>query len=231
MAKEKIKRFIVTLLKLIPLMALLGFIIFILTRRDKITVDYILSYMPDNLFLAIGSIFSLYAIKSVSVFFPLIVIKIAVGAMYPPLIAILINSIGICISFLIPYFIGRRSKGEHTQKLAEKHPKVAKILYPNEDKQFFICFLLRSIYFLPSDIVSMFLGARKIPMHKYLAGGLFGMMPSIITTTLMGSSIKDISSPMFWVCGILTILFSALSYVIYFIYSKKKSTKRGSEKE
>lgn len=228
MTKEKFKSIIVVILKLIPIAAFAGFIIFILTRRDEITVDYILSYMPDNAVIAVASIIVLYAIKSVSIFLPLIVIKIAVGAMYPPLIAILINSIGICVSFIIPYFIGRKSKGEFTQKLVEKHPKVAKILYPNEDKQFFICFLLRSIYFLPSDIVSMFLGARKIPMHKYILGGLFGMMPSIITTTLMGSSIKNISSPMFWVCGILTLMFSALAYLLYFVYTKKKS--KGKQK-
>ncbi len=224
MTKEKIKKIIITVLKIIPLIAVILFSLFILRRRDNITVDSVLNFTPDNLILAIIFIFSLYMIKSISVFFPLIVIKMVSGVIFPLHIALIINCIGVVISFIIPYLVGRSSKKDISAVLSEKHPKLAKIIIPNKDRQFFMCFILRSIYFLPSDIVSMFLGALKMPLHKYLFGGLLGSLPSIITFTLIGANLNNTRSPVLWVCICLTLFFSVISLCIYSIYKKKKQS-------
>ncbi|MBQ4096038.1 MAG: TVP38/TMEM64 family protein [Oscillospiraceae bacterium] len=222
MNKEKLFNILKTILKAVPMIAVVLFALFILRRRDNITVDSVLGYAPESPLLAVAFIIVLYIIKSISVFFPLIVIKITAGVIFPLHVALIVNCIGIMISFVIPYCIGRRSKKDLPTVLSKKHPKLAEIIVPNKNRQFFMCFILRSIYFLPSDIVSMFLGALKIPAHKYLLGGLLGSLPSTITCTLIGANIDNTSSPVLWISAGLTLFFSLISYIIYNIYRKKK---------
>ncbi len=223
MKKKQAKEIAINILKVIPMIAFVGFALFTLSKRDKLTVEAIVSFVPENPVIAAVIVLILYAVKSVSVFFPLIVLKMAVGVMYPPLIAILINTAGIIVSFMIPYAMGRRSKKGFYKRLSEKNPKIASLINPNKDRQFFICVMLRAMYFLPSDIVSMFLGSMKIPMLKYVIGGLIGMMPSIITTTLMGSSIDKVSSPMFLISTVTMIVTSVGSIWIQKLLTKRKN--------
>lgn len=54
----------------------------------------ILSYCPDNLWLAAFVILGFYGLKSLSVVFPLAAIFVCVGAIYPFWVGILLNVIG-----------------------------------------------------------------------------------------------------------------------------------------
>ena len=61
----------------------------------------ILSYCPDNLWLAAFVILGFYGLKSLSVVFPLAAIFVCVGAIYPFWVGILLNVIGLSVC-LIP---------------------------------------------------------------------------------------------------------------------------------
>ncbi|MCD8187982.1 MAG: hypothetical protein LUD57_05105 [Ruminococcus sp.] len=48
------------------------------------------------------------------------------------------------------------------------------------------------------------------------------MLPGIITATLLGTSITNPTSPMFWISISLTVGLSVSSALIYYIWRKKK---------
>ena len=61
----------------------------------------ILSYCPDNLWLAAFVILGFYGLKSLSVVFPLAAIFVCVGAIYPFWVGILLNVIGLSVCFTV----------------------------------------------------------------------------------------------------------------------------------
>ncbi len=85
----------------------------------------------------------------------------------------------------------------------------------NAEKQTVKAFFLRIVYILPLDVVNMYLGATRMPYPKYLAASLFGVLPSTIAATLLGVSITDPTSSIFWISIGMTIGFSVVSLLIY----------------
>ena len=52
-------------------------------------------------------------------------------------------------------------------------------------------FFVRIIGRLPSDIVSMYMGAVGVKYQKYLSGSILGMLPHMITFPVMGMNITN----------------------------------------
>ena len=100
------------LLQCAPLLVMLTITAAILLSGEEITVDTILNYTPEKTLPAILMLLMMYALKSLSVVFPMIVLYMASGIMFPLPLAILVNCIGLCIVVTIPYCIGRYSGGE-----------------------------------------------------------------------------------------------------------------------
>ena len=191
MNKIKWKNRGLTVLRLLPFLLCIAFILIYLFSGRDVSVEAILHYAPENKWLAAVFLLAIYGIKSLSVFSPIIVLHIAGGFLFPPLEAILVNTVGVIIELTIPYWVGRVSGESSATKL-------------------------------PGDAVSMHLGAIKIPFTKYLFGSLLGIFPGIITSTLIGTSITDPASPMFWVSIILTVAISICSFWFYYFWRRRK---------
>lgn len=188
-----------------------------------ISVQTILDYTPENLISAAFILWLLYAVKSATIVFPIMILEIAGGHLFPKGIAFAVNLLGICICLTIPYWIGRFLGMETVEKLVDKYPKFAQLINKQQRNSFFVCFFLRIISCLPLDVVSMYLGATKTPFRKNLAGGLLGILPGMTLATLLGTSIQDIHSPVFWISAILKVAMSALSLPAYYLYRKYKT--------
>lgn len=204
----------------IPVLILLAVIIYFLVNPD-ISVQTVLSYTPENPILAAIVLFLLYAVKSVTVVFPLIVLEITAGHLFPTGIALLVNLAGLTILMTIPYEAGRFSGMDAVNSLIQKYPKLGSILSQQQRNSFFLSFLLRVIGCLPGDIVTMYLGATETPYYQNLIGGVLGLLPRMILATILGSSIQDPASPMFWISGGLTVVLSAASIGGYYLYRRK----------
>ena len=124
------------------------------------------------------------------------------------------------ICHVVAYWIGHISGTAALEKLVEKHSIIETIIQNQNNNSFFICFLLRTLYCLPGDIVSMYLGAAKTPFKCYLFASTLGTLPSTILATLFGASITEPSSPMFWISVVLMTLFAGASWLFYHIYKK-----------
>ncbi|MBQ2888882.1 MAG: TVP38/TMEM64 family protein [Clostridia bacterium] len=202
------------------LYAVLIFVIFVSTR--DFSIDKLLSYSPESPLLAAFFLFGLYALKSISVVFPIILLQIASGFLFPAPIALLINLTGAVIDFTIPYFLGKFTGADAAEKKIAKNPALTKLFEKQHKHEFFLTFFLRVISCLPADLVSMYLGTLKFKFDRYLIASMLGTLPGLVPATFMGQSITDPLSPEFITALLITIICSVLSFLIYYIYTKKK---------
>lgn len=202
------------------LYAVLIFTVFVNTR--DFSIDTLLTYTPKSGALAALFMLGLYALKSISVVFPIILLQIASGFLFPAPIALLINLIGAIIDFTIPYFLGKFTGADAAEKKISKNPALKKLFEKQHKHEFFLTFFLRVISCLPADLVSMYLGALKFKFDRFLISSMLGTLPGLIPATFMGQSITDPLSPEFITALLITIICSVLSFVIYYIYTKKK---------
>ena len=94
--------------------------------RD-LTVEELLHYTPESLPLAAAAFLALYAFKSLSVVFPLSVLYVASGIIFPLWMAWLVNLGGLAVCAAIPYWVGRVSGRELARRVVAAHPKAARI--------------------------------------------------------------------------------------------------------
>ena len=211
----KNNKILLALLRIIPVVLCVVFGLVWFLNRDEISVESIISHAPENYALAIVFIMLLYAVKSLSIMFPLIVLKLAVGLLFPTFAAIPVNIAGITVSLIISYLIGRISGSNMLDKLKSKYPKLNEIEQGRSSNRFAEVFFLRSVYILPLDVVSLYLGSTKMNFSKYLAASLLGVIPSTIIATVLGTAITEPASPEFWISALLLIGYSVLSGYLY----------------
>ena len=187
----------------------------------KMTLDDLLFYAPKNIFMAILFMLAMYVIKSISVFFPIVLLQIASGFLFSWPIAIMVNLAGILIDAVIPYFIGKISGADAVEKKVSKNGKVQKVLTRLHRHEFFLPFFLRIISCLPSDIIGMYFGANKFNFSKYLIATVLGVLPGAIPATFMGRSITEPLSPEFITAVSITVVTALISVIVFYIYNKK----------
>ncbi len=223
MSEKKTTVFLKRVLQIAPLVMIgVCVLIYFLFFRG-VTVEDILEFTPENLWLAALVMVGLFSLKSLSMFFPMLILIAATGSIFPSFVsAILVNSIGVAAMLLIPYAIGRFAEKEFVQGLINKNKNADKLREIQSENEFFIAYFLRVINILPCDVVSMFLGATGFGFVKYLIGSFAGVLPGMIATTLIGANINDPSSPVFWIAVGAEIVFAVASTLAYYLYKKKK---------
>jgi len=205
-------------------------IIFALFKARNMTPQDIIEYSPSNIYLAALFILMLFALKSISVFFPIIILQMASGFLFPAPVALIINLTGTAIGFILPYYLGMLVGADSAEKRIKKNETLSRIIKRQRSHEFFLTFFLRVISVLPSDAVSMYLGVLRFDFRKYLASSMLGALPGIIPATFMGKSITEPFSPVFIGSLLITVVCSMISIIAYWIISKKHS-KRGINDE
>lgn len=187
-----------------------------------VTIEDILEFTPENLWLAALVMIGLFALKSLSMFFPMLILIAASGSIFPSyLSALAVNSVGVAVMLLIPYAIGRFAEREFVEGLISKNKNADKLREIKSENELFIAYFLRVINILPCDLVSMFLGSTGFGLVKYLAGSFAGVLPGMIATTIIGANMNDPTSPAFWIAVAAEVIFAAASTLAYYFYKKK----------
>lgn len=212
-------------LQISPLLVMILITILLLASGEEITVETILDFTPKKKLPAILMLLLLFALKSMSVVFPMIVLYIASGIMFPLPLALLVNCIGACIVVTIPYCIGRYSGSGMITKLRQKYSKIDTLQQFQQKHDFYFVYMVRAAGGLPGDIVSMYMGASSIPYLPYLGGCLAGMFLKLCLQTIMGTAIHDPTSPEFWASILWQILLVAASVSGGSLYYKRKKKK------
>lgn len=231
MLKSKITAVIKRVVQIAPIV-MIGICALIYLKFFRgVTIEHILEFTPENLWLAALVMVGLFALKSLSVFFPMLILIAASGSIFPTFLsAFIVNCVGVAAMILIPYAIGRFAEREFVEGLISKHKNASKLRELKSDNELFIAYFLRVINILPCDLVSMFLGSAGFGLWKYMLGSFLGILPGIITTTLMGANAEHPTSPKFWLSVVVEFVFAAASSIWYYFYKKrKKNTKKDTE--
>ena len=115
-------------------------VILCLIYKDQITVDNIVAYAPDNMFVAAVVMLMLFAVKSVLVFVYCGLLYAASGILFPVPIAILVNILGSLVMAAIPFWIGKRAGVKLVDGLLQNHPKLKFLKDAPNKSPFFMSF-------------------------------------------------------------------------------------------
>ena len=199
--------------KLLPLsvLVLMGVLLALLIKRSgqPLSVNTILAYTPENEALAAAILLAFFALKSLTVVFPLSVLYLASGVLFDTPRSVLVSTLGLAIALTIPYGFGRCAGRQTVRRLRRTYPKAAKIAAYQERDPFFACFITRIVGFLPGDVVSLYFGACGVPYPLYLTAGVTGSLLSVLTTTLLGEKLSDPFSKAFALVLLCRVLVSA----------------------
>ena len=220
--KIKVSKTADILRKGIPVFFWAAVILLCFLYRDRITVENIVNFTPENPVLAVGIMLLLFAFKSVTFVIYGSILYAVNGILFPLPFAILLNMAGSAIMATLPFLIGRRNGSGLLVKLTEKHPKLSVLRKLPSENGFFLSMVIRLMGCLPGDVVSMYFGASGIRYREYLTGTLIGLTPSIVIFTVMGMSADDVTSPAFIIsvcCEILSVL---TSIIWFFCWNRKR---------
>lgn len=218
----------VSLVRLLLGLIWAGVIVFCWIHRKALSAEGIARATPGNPWLAALVMLGLFALKSLSVVIYSGILYTASGLLFPLPVAVLLNLAGTAIMVSLPYGIGRKTGASALDEIRSKYPKTEAIHDLRAKKDFLLSFLVRMAC-LPSDVVSLYLGAIRVDYPKYLAGSLLGMLPHTITFSVMGRNLGSLRS---WEFGL--ALCGEIAYVIltsagYALYHKRIKKKHGRE--
>lgn len=202
-------------LKILPFAIILFLAVLVFLTKHKITVNNVLASMPDNIFLACAFMLGLYALKSLTLVFPIIILQIACGLYFPFWTALWLNIFGAAIGYTVPYLIGRFLSGETVERLIKKHPKIENSVKFQKNSIWFSSFILRAVSCLPCDIVSLYFGTVKAPYLPYVTASVIGTLPGLIPATVAGVNMLNPKSAPFIISITITALTSVTSILIY----------------
>ena len=191
MDKSKGQKIVGVFLKILPFLVIGILLVCNWDRLSSLTFQEVVNYTPENLVLAAGVLIGFYALKSLTVVFPLVALYMAAGVLFPFWQAFLVNVLGLCVCATIPYCIGRFSGSGLIQWLNRKFPKIDKLNHLQINNTLFSAYLLRVVSILPGDVVSMYFGASRSRYLPYLAGSILGLSPIMVIQTLMGENLDD----------------------------------------
>ena len=212
-----------------PVVMIIVMGIIYLTCLRGISAAQILDYTPENTAAAVLVLLLMFALKSMSYFFPMFILYAVSGSIFPMWLALTVNTVGTVILATLPYLVGRYAERELVEKIVEKSGKADKIRKMRDDNRFFMCFFLRVISCLPCDIVSLSLGSAGIEYPVYLAGSVLGIMPGMVATTLIGDSVTDPKSPQFIIAVCVNFSAALISIIVHKIIKKKKAAKNAKQ--
>lgn len=190
-------------------------------RESGISLEEMLAVVPENLLLTATILLLAYLLKSFIMVLPISVLRIAAGHFLSLPFALLINVLGSVLTLSIPHQIGQRMGKRVLPKLIDRYPKLERLITAQRRNEKFLSYFLRLCYILPADATTVFLGASGIAYSNNLIYGLLGTLPSLLITTILGSSIRNPTNQAFWFSLTLIFLLAVVSAVIYHKYRKK----------
>lgn len=211
------------LFKIMPFILIAVVILFYFSKKDNISVEQIINYTPQNYFLAVISILGLYAIKSLSIVFPLPILYVSTGVIFSPLWAVIINVAGTAVALSLPFLIGEFSGHDMTMNLIEKYPRLQKMNSFKNSNEWFFVFVLRMVGFLPMDVVSIFLGSIGTPYMKHMTASILAMLPNLLAVTFIGATVDEPGSPGFIIACVAKVVITILSVFLYKISVNKQN--------
>lgn len=223
MSEGKGKPLFFMLLRIIPPVVLVGLVTLFVVKNGAAAVSALVERFHDRLWITTLAFMGLFLLKSVSFGLPFALLYIGVGSLYPLGWALVVNIAGIVVNMQLPYLLGRFAGGSFVERMVGKFPSVGRLERFSQTSSFLFSFLVKFIGKIPHEITNALLGSLKVPYAAYMAGGVLGLLPTMVATTLVGSSLDDPWSPRFIVSVVVVLILTLLSYVLYRKFQETKT--------
>lgn len=190
--------------KLLPLLIMLlcaALAAAFLLLHGSISVEELLSYSPDNKWLAALAALLAYALKSQTVVIPYALIATAVGLIFDLPAALAVNALGSIVCISVPYLTGRSSDGVIVDTLLQKYPRV-KGFYESNRRHLFLVSLVLRVANLSNDILGLFFGSLRMKYWEYLVSSMIGIVPAMVLYTVLGNDLDPLSAPVLICLGV-----------------------------
>ena len=218
---DKRRNAIMWIARLIPLVCMSAALGWMLLSGRSVTAEDILHYTPAQPVRAALFLWLAFALKSLSMVFPIMVLFAVGGQLFPLPVALAVNTVGVAIALTLPYLLGRASELSFSDTLTARYPKLYELRRMREDNAFILSLLSRAIGILPCDVVSLYFGSVRMPYPPYIAGAVLGFMPDLICATLLGRQIEAVGSPGFWITVAINLLACLVSMLLYRVYRRR----------
>lgn len=172
------------------IVALSLFTVAIVYYDELSTIDVkALADVTDKLAILIALVFGVYIVKALVFVVPASVVYVAVGAIMDPLLAVLVNLIGIFIEVSVTYFLGRFLGKDAVHAMLSKKEIGRKLLEKDIQSKTSVLVAIRAVPAFPIDFVSLFYGASGCKYLKYAILSTVGIAWRVILFTLLGDAI------------------------------------------
>ena len=176
--------------------------------------------------VAVLSILGVYLIKSITFVVPASIVYIAVGLAFNPIVAIIINCVGIMIEVTSTYFLGRIMGGKSVIHKIEGTKYGYKLLSMQSKNKFSALLAIRFLPIFPIDIVSLLLGATRTSFGTYIGASLGGILPRVILFTLLGDGLyKFIPMQKLVIVAVIIVPVALAVWVVRYIFKSGKNSK------
>jgi uncharacterized membrane protein YdjX (TVP38/TMEM64 family) len=213
--RERMISFLVTCARGLPLI-LIGVMAFIIYHYGGLaSVRQAIDGASGNPIPALAIIMTVFALKSISFGIPFAFLYLTVGSMFPLFWAFIINLCGILVNLQAPYWIGRFSGKRFVQRFLSKYPRLVRLKPTDNHSGILLACMIKFIGKIPHEITNLLLGSLPVPYGQYMLGSTIGLLPVMITTTILGSTLDDSNSTALIVSSIVLVLLTVGSYLMY----------------
>lgn len=215
MKEQQKKPILPILLRIITSVVILALMTLFMLRNGASAIDTLVDQFHDRIWLTTLAFMGLFLLKSVSFGLPFTLLYIGVGSLYPLGWALVVNVVGIVVNMQIPYLLGRYAGGSLVQRLLGKFPSLGKLEAFSQRSSLLFSFMVKFIGKIPHEITNALLGSLKVPYASYVVGGVLGLLPTMVATTLVGASLDNPASPLFIGSVVLVLVLAGVSYGLY----------------
>lgn len=137
----------------VPLGAMGVFAAVFLVLGREMRLSELLSWTPESPALAGLFLMGLYGLKSLSLVFPLLLLYLAAGAIFPLPLAFAVNTAGLAVCVSLPFLLGRRMGVDVQGALLRRWPQLARLEELERESAFRLLALVRAMGLLPFLLV------------------------------------------------------------------------------
>lgn len=150
--------------------------------------------------------------KTILVVFPYSIFVLIGGTLFGSVYGILLSTLCVATSSTIAFWISRHLGKDKMKRLLKG--RFSMLDEKTAESGFNIIFFMRLSCLFPADAFSYAAGLTQIKYTHFIAATVIGMLPEVISMSMLGENIKNPMSKEFWVSIGLVVITATLSIVI-----------------
>ena len=174
-----------------------------------------------------------FIVKGMSMVLHAGILYTASGLLFPLPLAVLVNILGTVCMVTAPWLYGRFIGGDIAERFDKKYPAAARVASFREKNDWLFSLGVRLLSGLPSDPLSMYLGAVRLPWPALIFGAVLAYLPNAVTMPVMAQHAAAPGSPVFVVSAAVAVLFACAPaiFLLVLLIRNRRARRRKKEEE